>query len=183
MRVSCGGLILGALLFAPGSAWACSCVPPPPVLQAKQDAAAVFEGRVIDVAVDEANWRTVATLEVLAVWKGGVEIETAVVTGMGGGDCGFGFVEGDVYVVYAHATAEGALSTNICTRSRPTERAETLALGASYAPRPNSAPPIRAVLDDKAKTGWLIAALLGGSALVSAVLVWAGRAKPVDDSE
>lgn len=52
---------------------------------------------------------------------GGIEGgEVEVVTGMGGGDCGYRFVQGAQYVVYAHRDPRsGRLSTSICSRTRP----------------------------------------------------------------
>jgi hypothetical protein len=45
--------------------------------------------------------------------------EIEIVTGLGGGDCGYDFQIGADYVVYAYKNAEGRLETNICSRTRP----------------------------------------------------------------
>src|SRR5258708_4146563 len=48
-----------------------------------------------------------------------------ILTGTGGGDCGYEFQIGVDYVVYAFKNAEGQLETNICSRTRAlTEAAE-----------------------------------------------------------
>jgi hypothetical protein len=61
--------------------------------------------------------------EVLSgVSPGQTEIE--IVTGLGGGDCGYAFQTGKDYVVYAHLDAQGRLATGICSRTRPSEQAE-----------------------------------------------------------
>src|SRR5207253_552023 len=44
--------------------------------------------------------------------------EIEIVTGSGGGDCGYQFQIGVGYVVYAYKNAEGRLETNICSRTR-----------------------------------------------------------------
>ena len=44
--------------------------------------------------------------------------EIEIVTGIGGGDCGYEFQIGVDYVVYAYNNAEGRLETNICSRTR-----------------------------------------------------------------
>ena len=44
--------------------------------------------------------------------------EIEVVTGGGGGDCGYPFQAGMDYVVYAFKNAEGRLETTICSRTR-----------------------------------------------------------------
>ena len=49
--------------------------------------------------------------------------EIEVVTGGGGGDCGYPFQAGMDYVVYAFKNAEGRLETTICSRTRPLAQA------------------------------------------------------------
>lgn len=41
-----------------------------------------------------------------------------VLTGMGGGDCGFPFRRGKSYLVYAYRTGDGSLDVRICGRTR-----------------------------------------------------------------
>jgi hypothetical protein len=56
--------------------------------------------------------------EVLSgVESGQQEIE--ILTGFGGGDCGFPFQTGSEYVVYAYKNSDGRLETGICSRTRP----------------------------------------------------------------
>ena len=64
-----------------------------------------FDGRVIHFAVDRA-FRDV----------NGAEVD--VITGMGGGDCGYDFRVGGQYLVYAHRIANNQLATGICSRTR-----------------------------------------------------------------
>lgn len=47
----------------------------------------------------------------------------AISTGLGGGDCGYGFKEGQKYLVYAHASSDPVLGTGICSGTRPLESA------------------------------------------------------------
>lgn len=49
--------------------------------------------------------------------------EVEIVTGSGGGDCGYPFQSGRDYAVYAHKNSDGRLETGICTRTRPLEEA------------------------------------------------------------
>src|SRR5882672_73494 len=139
-------LALVALLaapFTPGQA--CSCMEPGPPCQAAWAVTAVFTGIVIDIrepappappappaAQGQASARRMIgdpTLpwpkrvvrmrlgEVLTgVSPGQKEIE--IVTGMGGGDCGYRFQFGVGYVVYAYKNSEGRLETGICSRTR-----------------------------------------------------------------
>jgi len=54
--------------------------------------------------------------------------EIEIVTGMGGGDCGYAFQSGVDYIVYAYKNSEGRLETGICSRTRPlTQAAEDIA--------------------------------------------------------
>jgi hypothetical protein len=49
--------------------------------------------------------------------------EIVISTGLGGGDCGYGFQRGVEYIVYAYNQREGGLSTGICSPTRPIEQA------------------------------------------------------------
>ena len=55
----------------------------------------------------------------------GVEAkEVDVLTGSGGGDCGYGFQLGGQYVVYAYRDNANRLVTSICSRTRPSSDAD-----------------------------------------------------------
>ena len=45
--------------------------------------------------------------------------EIEILTGKGGGDCGYKFQTGFDYMVYAYRNAQGLLETGICSRTRP----------------------------------------------------------------
>ncbi len=49
--------------------------------------------------------------------------EIEVLTGQGGGDCGYLFQTGTDYVIYAYTNAEESLETGICSRTQPLARA------------------------------------------------------------
>jgi len=49
--------------------------------------------------------------------------EIEILTGMGGGDCGYSFHSGVDYVIYAYKNSEGYLETGICSRTRPVAQA------------------------------------------------------------
>lgn len=109
---------------------------------------AVFTGRVIGgskVTIDAEPYKQ----EMLAVrfvveqsFRGGVEeIETEVLTGMGGGDCGYEFKLGERYMVYAfRGEKDRKLYTSICSRTRPLSKAvEDLAFVRALAGRRDTA--------------------------------------------
>lgn len=114
--------------FSAPAAWACSCTPELSPRGAFANSPAVFMGvvRAVDgpyplpvghgLYVESArNFR----FEVLNAWKGVDRKSVVVRTGSGGGDCGFDFVLGEVYLVYASRSKTGdTLTTNICTRTR-----------------------------------------------------------------
>ncbi len=49
--------------------------------------------------------------------------EIEVLTGQGGGDCGYPFETGTDYVIYAYNNAGGSFETGICSRTQPLARA------------------------------------------------------------
>ncbi len=51
------------------------------------------------------------------------QTEIEIVTGLGGGDCGYAFRQGEDYVVYADKNRDGRLETGICSRTRPSRQA------------------------------------------------------------
>lgn len=77
--------------------------------------------------------------EVLTGVDSGQE-EIEIVTGMGGGDCGYSFQTGVDYVIYAYKNSEGRLETGICSRTRPlTQAAEDLAYLRAFTQLPPTA--------------------------------------------
>ncbi len=61
--------------------------------------------------------KRVATVRVKTVWKGSVTSRVRVTTGHDDGDCGFHFIAGLEYVIYATRGAFNALETNMCSRT------------------------------------------------------------------
>lgn len=130
-------MVVGATLAHPKPAWACSCVFPPAPADALSQWEAVFQGTVVSVAearswpfVDQIrNWlglpyvydygSRLFSINVARSWKGVTITRVDVRTGHGGGDCGYGFVTGVEYVIYAGQTSDGNWGTNICSRTSP----------------------------------------------------------------
>jgi len=127
------------VLLAAARAEACTCGGAGSPCQAFGGAAAVFVGRVTDISSRprgapepgkefefDFSPRTV-TFAVTEAFSGVEGGEVRVSTGLGGGDCGYSFLKGSTYLVYAHASGSGErrrLGTSICTRTQ-------LAFGAS----------------------------------------------------
>jgi hypothetical protein len=116
-------LALVALLFVSGQhpALACSCVPVTKP-QLVENAAVIFTGVVtggsrqfsfgIPCSVSSADPVTFS-FDVEAVYKGDVPKTTTVTTVVGGASCGYEFVGGKRYTVFATASG-GKIETNLC---------------------------------------------------------------------
>ena len=147
-------------LLAPRPAVACTCRATPAPPEALARASAVFVGRVLSVSAlhavgagimapgggiartlaperqaDTARGR--AHLRVMFVvsraWKGVAQDTISVVTGSGGGDCGYRFYVDGIYLVYAFRLPQSSgLYVGVCSRtSAPAEAGRDLAaLGA-----------------------------------------------------
>src|SRR5713101_1070561 len=143
--------VFAMLLAAPLSQlWACSCMGPPSTpCNAAGISSAAFTGRVLSItdsapvvppkdAGTASSRRAKSDSITLLPWPlrvvrmqvgmvlsglepGQTEIE--IVTGLGGGDCGYAFQTGEDYVVYAYKNADGRLQTGICSRTRPLRQA------------------------------------------------------------
>ena len=92
--------------------------PPPPKTEARGQA---LSRRAADDLPPSPWPKRVVRMKIGDVLSG-VETgqkEIEIVTGNGGGDCGYAFRSGVDYVVYAYKNSEGRLETGICSRTRP----------------------------------------------------------------
>jgi hypothetical protein len=157
-------VFLLSLIARPTPAWACSCIAPPAPDQAFTDTGAVFIGQVTNISNISklpgvglvvstlASWTQTTipytfydnkvSFNVIDSWKGVTTTSVTISTAEGGASCGFTFVTGQQYVVYAYDTEDGILQTNICTRtSELASAAPDLAfLGAKHQVALTSAP-------------------------------------------
>ncbi|MFN7700825.1 MAG: hypothetical protein ACK5U8_23210 [Deltaproteobacteria bacterium] len=112
-------LALLASLLSARSTRACSCLRPS-FEEARAGAAAIFEGRVEEIAPVDGELRV--RLHVTQAWRGvaheGVEVRTASQSAA----CGFTFERGQHYLVYASAR-EDALVVSLCSRTAPMDDA------------------------------------------------------------
>ncbi|MDP5274836.1 hypothetical protein Q5Y73_12020 [Chengkuizengella sp. 2205SS18-9] len=94
---------------------ACSCIGITSE-EAFENADAVFLGKVLEVSVENNNYRV--EMEVSASWKGVEEKDQTLFTSTGvGASCGILFEESKEYIVYAFQGEDGELTTNICSRT------------------------------------------------------------------
>jgi len=145
MRLGVIATVMFALSSAP--AFGCKCAAPPPGLESAHQLAewhakgvdAIFEGRVVRAELksawvkasvgdsvpanlDDTVPTMLVTFEVMHSYRGAQEPLVDVETGLGGGDCGFGFEIGRQYLVYADRTESGQLETGICHATAPIEQ-------------------------------------------------------------
>jgi hypothetical protein len=113
-------LILLGALGGVDATLACSCAPPPPPQTALKQSNAVFTGTVIGVTTSGNDH--VVRLRVESSWKGAKCGEATVVTASEDAACGYTFQVGQSYLVYA-VKEQGKLSTNLCSRTKPTSEA------------------------------------------------------------
>jgi hypothetical protein len=134
-----GLALVGSLSLVP-EAQACKCSMPAPQ-QAKENAAAVFEGRVTEIQHQEAGGASgigfnLVTLKLVRTWKGVNDVETVQVrTSDSSASCGIMFEKDTSYLVYA-AQGEQGLEAGSCGRTMAMEAAtEDLAvLGGGVTP-------------------------------------------------
>ena len=105
--------------------FACSCALPLPTMPLKQqvevarkDAKAIFVGQVLEIDDKQYKFGTVIKFQVEKSWKQIRSKEIYIVTGRGGGDCGFPFAIGMKYLVYAYGPNNGKFGTGICSRTK-----------------------------------------------------------------
>jgi len=123
--------LAGSLAFlASRDLAACSCAPPPPPKEALGKASAVFSGKVVrmekpkprqgagPIRPTQAFGKVKVVIQVSRVWKGDLGKEVTLTTNASSAACGYGFRPDEVYLIYCHGEKH-ALSTNLCTRTKP----------------------------------------------------------------
>ena len=182
-------LLLGVLWFLgnPEQVYACKCAQPGTPSEELEKFSAVFAGRVVsvrhsydpDAASVSPEDRSTVGFEVSAVWKGTVHEDMYVTTPPTGGSCGFTFIEGEEYIVYAYdsAHADGGYTVGICSRTALLDQAQADidALGEKHAPQGGTGGPAPEQPPDTA-IGWAWTIILVAAAtviLVGGIVVYA----------
>lgn len=136
-------ILIGAAIRASADrASACSCLPPRPPLEALSRADKVFIGEVVAMETRDGWWASstdpiTVEFKARAGWKGEIHETMFIKTAWSSASCGFEFVLGEQYIVYAREDR-----TSLCSRTKNIEKAgeDIMALGegATTAPNPNS---------------------------------------------
>lgn len=171
-------IALLAVFALPQTCLACSCAVMEAPTTALTRAHAVFRGRAIDIS-SEQDWSRGSishyqrvTFRVDESWEGPTTHELVVFTSLGSSTCGYRFVQGEDYLVYATANSgpsrlPAGLGTGICTRTRPLNGAadDLSALG----PGTPVAAPLPERLPNVGEGGWRLLPLLAAGATVFAL--------------
>ncbi len=110
---------------------ACQCAGSLLPCEAYWNASAVFVGTVTfstTIKTKRGEYETTRRLVRILIdrqLRGVEDNEVEVLTGLGDGDCGYGFRLGGQYLVYAYRDKEQRLSTSSCTRTRLLSEAAT----------------------------------------------------------
>ena len=124
-------LTLGLIAATPASGVACSCngsAGPP--CEATWNVDAVFAGTVrslVEIDHDAYGGPYRSLLVTVDVERAFVSAEPGpleLITGRGGGDCGYQFAVGQRYLIYATKTTIGRWSATTCSRTRPLDMAQ-----------------------------------------------------------
>ena len=175
-RVHLGAGVFVLFLCTLKAVQACSCVHGTPTCEAFGSAKAVFVGKVVgakEQRQEKNSDGTMTTFQVGEIYFNveqtflGVKSSRVVIhSGTGGGDCGFWFIKGKRYLVYAYGESPDNLGTNICTRTRPLESAEEDLEFLRTMPRKGSGVRIYgkvvAALKDPKSSAWRIQKPLSG---------------------
>ena len=166
-------------LASPGQVHACSCAQPGTPAEELEKFSAVFAGRVVSVqhsydlnaAPVSPDDRTTVGFEVSAVWKGTVHKEMSITTPPTGGSCGFSFVEGDEYIVYAYDSPYGddGYTVGICSRTALLSQAQTDLdeLGEGRAPQEGTGGPApEGPQDSGVGWAWVVILVVAATLLV-----------------
>lgn len=154
----------GSLFSFPNEAYACSCAFNESVKEERERNDAVFEGTAIAVKQPFSPFsrssasKVKTTFEVNEVWKGKVARTIEVTSAQSGASCGFEFLEGQRYLVYARTTGD-SLDVSLCSRTALYSAAgqdivELGELGSSSIP-PEPAP----ASNTNVQMGWIIGAV------------------------
>ncbi|WP_156417410.1 hypothetical protein [Paenibacillus etheri] len=119
-------IFMALLTVRPSVTYACSCVVPAEPLEALESSSAVFTGKVVDKKEPKGTIISSAdpvkvTFEVDSSWKGVKGNKVTLTTALSSASCGFEFVKGESYIVYANANGEGdsgELVASLCSRTK-----------------------------------------------------------------
>ena len=178
------------LFGASGQVYACKCAQPGTPTEELEKFSAVFAGSVVSVqhsydlnaGLVTPEDRSTVGFEVSAVWKGAVHEDMYITTPPIGGSCGFTFVEGEEYIVYAYDSSydDGGYTVGICSRTALLAQAQDDldALGGGDAPRPGTAGPLpEQPQDSLLSRAWVVILIVAAAVVVVGGIVLSPRVR------
>ena len=115
----CLNVLFTSLLL--GIAYPCSCQELPPPEEAYEMSNVVFSGQVTNVIEDWNNGFMEISIDVHNVWKGIIDNQIIILTGLD--DCGYYFQINEEYLIYGYYSQLNYIWTDICTRTNLLEYA------------------------------------------------------------
>lgn len=172
LALACVAFAAAALVQPPTSAYACSCMVPPPPAEALGQSDSVFSGTVS--AVQPGNGGVLVTFDVARIWKGPQDAQLTLATPADSASCGVEFAAGTEYLVYGRAE-DGQLTTNLCSRTAPLANAgdDITALGEGAAPTGGPAEEPIPPAEPEAGAPWLPIALGAAGVIALAAVAYA----------
>jgi len=166
-------LFLFSLIFSfPDQTFACSCIPPSPPLESLAGSDAVFAGKVVRIEKEDGIIISSAdpvkvVFAVSQVWKGEEKAEIDLTTARDSASCGYDFIVGVEYLVYAN-NSETGLTTGLCSRTMSLSMADEdlAALGEGVFP-----PPAPQTSSSSLPWGLAVGAVVIGLALLVALIL------------
>jgi hypothetical protein len=125
-------MLASFFLFNTGETRACDCIIftgdlKPLVETAYKYSSAVFSGKVIEVKRDSHLRYISVRFRIEKSWKNNFLNEVIIKTASDDGDCGYDFIKGVKYLVYAEVK-ENTIEANLCTRTAPLKNNKDLAI-------------------------------------------------------
>ena len=121
-------IFTGLIIFTRSEIYACSCPTMGGTLREEmkwqlKDSQAVFSGEVIKITDVPASRDVLVKIRLLESWKESLPDEINIATDRSPGSCGYPFEVGKSYLVFAHRSDEGNLTTGLCLRNRELQKA------------------------------------------------------------
>lgn len=121
--LTCIFIVIFIIGSFPSITSACSCADLPSVEEEFERSKTVFSGKVVDIKerLSLKGYTSKSVLfEVTNTWKGVEQSQIIITTGQDDGDCGYNFIKGEEYLVYANESimygAKSLVST-MCNRT------------------------------------------------------------------
>ncbi len=107
-----------AIVLRPIDSHACSCTFDHTVMEEFDIAVAVFAGTVTNIQPSADGYNLVVTITPTIRWKGGFDDPVQVLTPLNGAVCGYEFVVGESYLVFAfNSGGQPPFFTHLCSRT------------------------------------------------------------------